>query len=107
MKKEQLTITGLSEKELGTDPLSSFKTMGHNIPEYAVNCFASVRPEGVIKILFFEDPDDCMNQYIKFLLFRKKPNSVISYYTRVNSSSPWIKSPAPTVVSTHLETKLR
>lgn len=107
MKKEQLTLTGLSEKELGTDPMSSLKTLGYNIPDYAVNCFASVRKEGVIKILSFEDPDDCMNQYIKFLLFRKKPDAVISYYTRVNKSSPWIKSPAPTVVSTHLETKLR
>ncbi len=108
MRRGQITLTGLPIQELADDPVSCLKKAGFGIPDYAINCIACVRLEkGTLRVMFFEDPDDTLTQYTRFLLFRRKPDVIISYYTRGKNSDPWVKTPAPTLVSTHIETKLR
>jgi len=108
MRRGQITLTGLSSQDLIADPLSAIKMAGFSIPDYAINCIASVRSEkGTVRIMFFESSDEMLTQYTKFLLFRRRPDAIISYYMRTNSSTLWLKIPAPTLVSTHIETRLR
>jgi hypothetical protein len=108
MRRGQVTLTGMLQQDLIADPLTAMKTAGFGVPDYAINCIVSVRHEkGTSKMMFFENSDEMLTQYTKFLLFRRRPDAVISYYIRANANSPWLKVPAPTLVSTHVETKLR
>lgn len=108
MRRGQVTLTGLTQQELVADPLTAMKKAGFGVPEYAINCIVSVRAEkGIARMMFFENSDEMLTQYTKFLLFRRRPDAIVSYYMRASGNSPWLKVPAPTLVSTHIETKLR
>lgn len=108
MRRGQITLVGLSESEWNADPLTAMKVAGFDVPSYAINCIVSVRAaRGSARMMFFENAEEMLNQYTKFLLFRRHADAVISYYVRAKNDVPWLKVPAPTLVSTHVETRLR
>jgi hypothetical protein len=95
-RRGQIVLTGMPEdffKE-NSDPLMLLYKAGMSIPDFAVACVVVTRlSQGSIRVMFFENGDDTLQGYTKFLLFRRKSDADVFCYSRKNSTSAWSSTP--------------
>lgn len=107
MRNGSITLKNIDIKE-NHDPLVLAKENDLMIPNYSLSMFVVLRKSSKIaKYVFFENPEEFLSTYTKYILFYRKDDSSILYFTKKASDHIWSKSIPPVLISTNIDTKLR